>query len=246
MKTRVIILILAVILAVIGTALIYVYLNSLKVNYEEKYEMRKVVVASQFIQAGTPLDTAVSQEKVELKDVPAEFIAEDAITDIASLSGKVLKVNVSKGMQITSAMLETSVSASLGFMVPSGKRAIAVEVDDVTGVGGKVRAGDRVDIIASFKTGSSPKLEEPVARVFLQNVEVLGSSAPAAEEEKEGVVNTQNSTSRRVVLVLAVPLTDAEKVVLASENGNIWLALRPKGEDRIEQTKGQTVSGLVR
>jgi pilus assembly protein CpaB len=72
----------------------------------------------------------------------------------------------------------------LSGIVPPGMRAVTVAVDPVVGVAGLLKAGDRVDVIATFEVE-----QDTVARTILQDVELLAlgtetSTTPTTEEVK--------------------------------------------------------------
>lgn len=142
----------------------------------------------------------------------------------------------------------------LSGMVPSGMRAVTVEVDPVTGVAGLLKAGDHVDIIATFEVA-----DQVIARTILQDVELLAlgaqtvaatsqqekriaagqastGSAPSAEGEGAAEPADEDGGSARTRAqaypnaTLAVSPEDAQRLILADLRGDLRLVLRPVGE----------------
>ncbi len=164
----------------------------------------------------------------------------------------------------------------LAELIPSGKQAITVTVDQRAGVNGFVRPGDLVNLIVTLDldvkfvdflatpglgletpTGEEEEGEQSIAktitRFVLQGLPVLAvgreirppeeaavqiSVGPAEGEEvaEEEVIETG-------VLTLEVTPEQAERLVHAFEQGNVWLTLVP--EDFVEvATDGVTAENL--
>jgi pilus assembly protein CpaB len=154
----------------------------------------------------------------------------------------------------------TAEDESLSFVVPADMRGVAINVDQVIGSGGLVLPGDYVDVIAifdvEFTTGGQDATnretkEKFFASTILQNVEVLAVAqtlvdAPpeaTAEENSEDATAASSQRARNTeadpnpeasTVTLAVTLDDAQKIFVAEENGTLRLAVRPFGEDNIE------------
>ena len=69
-------------------------------------------------------------------------------------------------------------ASPLAAIIPEGKRAITVAVNDVVGVSGFILPGSRVDIIAS--EGGQPK-------TILQNIKVLAVGQSVSQEKNDPV-----------------------------------------------------------
>jgi pilus assembly protein CpaB len=151
---------------------------------------------------------------------------------------------------------------SLSFVVPPGMRGVAITVNQVIGSGGLVLPGDYVDVIAvfdvEFQTGgqdatSRETKEKFFASTVLQNVEVLAVAQTIVDAPPESTAadnpeeaTTTSASSQRVrnteadpnpeatTVTLGVTLDDAQKIFVAEENGVLRLAVRPFGDDEIE------------
>ena len=69
------------------------------------------------------------------------------------MQGRVAMVPVPKGTQILATMLGDEGESALAFEVPAGQRAVTIAAANVTGVGGLVRPGNRVDVMGTFDFG---------------------------------------------------------------------------------------------
>lgn len=147
-----------------------------------------VVVAAQSIAPGTE----VTEEMLKIVSVPKDLLVSGALTDTTPIVGEVSSVRIAQGEQITDSKIGLAVpDKGLSGVVPPGMRGVAVQVDELTAVGGNLLPGDRVDILASIKVISEPGLDlhgaDYVLRteLLLQDVEVI-SIAQEAQEPAAG------------------------------------------------------------
>lgn len=108
--------------------------------------------------------TPLSEENLTPVEVPQRWVSETEIVDLSQLDGRRIAFAVSSGTTISTDMLIPSSELS------STEREIALNVNPVTGIGGRVEPGDRVDIYAVF--GDVPGLPKQV-RVLERNVRVV-------------------------------------------------------------------------
>ena len=104
-------------------------------------------------------------------------------------------------------------------------RAMAIEVDAETAVGGFVTPGDRVDVVMT--TGSAQEMR---AVTILQNIRVIGVDQESDEQTDQPVV-------ARTVTVAVTP-DQVQRLALAQRAGRLSLTLRSvdDSEDRILTT----------
>ncbi len=248
MKTRTVILIISVVLGFLAVAGIFSYIKALQTNIEKEAEKVEVIVAKENLKKNSFAKELFEQGLLEKREIPKKYVAEGALRDFSAIEGKVLTVDVSKGQQITNSILSTTVTAGIAFQVPKGFRAIAIEVNDITGVSGKIRSGDWVDVIASFKQGAVAGAEAKT-KIILQKVMVVEGFPEETGFAKTGGVfdeNRKTDTPVRRTIILALSPVDVEKLVFAAENGKVWLTLRPSMEEKPVATPGQTINSILR
>ncbi len=146
----------------------------------------------------------------------------DAIRADDAPYGQTIKTALAAGQMLTKANLRTD--SVLETLVPQGHQAMAIAVDDVSGVGGLLRPGDRVDVTASFRRSDKDK---PAALKLLGNVLVLAvKGVPYNGEGGE-----DNDSRRNNTVVLSIPEDEVSRLLLASSEGNLQLvAVSPKQE----------------
>lgn len=138
-------------LALAAAGLVVWYVSSLREEATVAEPTRTVLVAVVDIPARTTGEAIVANELVQRQEVVLSSVAPGALSSEAALEGKVLTVPVAKGQQILESQLGAPGEQSLSFRIKAGMRAITIPVDRENGVGGAIREGDRVDVIATFK-----------------------------------------------------------------------------------------------
>ena len=238
-------LMLAGVFALIFAVLAFVVLNGGDGGGKAGVGDVKVVVAADNLPAGTRL----TGDNLKVISVASSLQVEGAYSAISPLVGLVNRYPIAAGEQITLAKIGAQASErdGLSFIIPPGKRAMAVSVNQVSAVGGLLLPGDRVDVIAV--TTEANGLGQRVTALF-QNIEVLAVAQAAAESVpppapdateagQEGQAASDPSLAQRpedavpqpnaTTVTLALTLEQAQLLSTAQEASKISLALRPFG-----------------
>jgi pilus assembly protein CpaB len=219
------IIILAVLTGLAAAGGIYMFLDNMKKTYIVNGDFVKVVVARQRI----PAKTQITGQMIELKDIPAKYINERAAVDSQEVIGKTVKSDILPGEQVLRDRLAKDKEASdgLSFQLQPGKRAVTVAVNEVSGLAGLVRPGDRVDVLGTFDLQSATGQDKAsITSLLIQNVDVLstdqstGSPAGSSQDAKK-------TSAPAHTITLSVTPEQAQPLVLCSEKGSIRLMLRP-------------------
>jgi pilus assembly protein CpaB len=147
-----------------------------------------------------------------------------------------------------------SARQGLTFVIPDGMRAVTVALDAISGVGGFVYPGDRVDVLVTFQQG-----EVAVTKMILQNVEVLAMNEltrrPASQQQGATQVSDQGTTTAEgegepetiqvKSATLSVSPDEAQSLLLSAFKGAVHLALRPRESDEVVSLAGQTDWSLM-
>ena len=196
--------------------------------------MVKIVVAKRPIAPGESL----SATDIELRSIAAEAPPEGASTEVGALVGRTTQTQLVKGQPVLEAMLASAGSASgLQALVPSGLRAMTIEVNEFSSVAGMVMPGSRVDVISVMQ---DPHHNESMSRTIVQNVLVkaVGQSTSSAKDpEKE-----ESDLSKSVTLI--VTPKQAEAIQLSTLSGRPWLVLRGEKDNSIAALAGTTLTEL--
>jgi pilus assembly protein CpaB len=183
----------------------------------------EVMVAARDLPAGR----LVTQEDVASMRWPAEALPAGFSTSASDVVGRGVLLPIRANEPLLSSKLALpEAGAGLPINIPEGKRALTFRVDDVVGVGGFVRPGHKVDVLVTV--GPDGGGGEPMTRVVLQNVEVAATGTtiePNPQGEPETVPHA----------TFHLDPEQAERLVMASRNGTIQLALRnPLDGDSVE------------
>lgn len=102
-----------------------------------------------------------------------------------------------------------------------GERAVALQVDDVIGLGGFIQPDDRVDVLL-YLARDAQEIPRTQARVLLADVRVLAYGANLERRE----VAADEAQSKARTAVLAVPEAHVDRLMLGASKGRLRLALR--------------------
>ena len=129
---------------------------------------RRVVVANADLSLGSEL----RPRRPEVGRWPASAVPEGAFEDPAAIVGRGLIDSVVRHEPILPGKLASKEAGSgLPPIIPPGKRAMSVRVNEVIGVAGYVLPGTHVDVVATQSPTS--ETEDMTSKVVLSNVEVL-------------------------------------------------------------------------
>lgn len=157
----------------------------------------------------------------------------DALPSDESIAGRTLRRNLRAGEILARAHLEAV--NRLAREVPSGFRAFAISINDVSSVGGMLQPGDLVDVVVHFSRGQD---DEPTALFLLNSIEVLAvygrleESVNQQEEERQQRGSNRGSNT----VVLAIPREDIPRLMVADTNGAIRLALAGTAREKAEES----------
>jgi pilus assembly protein CpaB len=197
-------------------------------------ELDKVLIAKNDL----PYGLALSDADTEWIDWPRAIIPQGVISQSSSPNAREefrnahVLIPTSKGDPIRAERLAKGVSAGvMATMLPSGKRAVAVDVAVNTTAGGFILPNDRVDVTRIFRDGaSSSEMGRDVysTELVLPNMRVLAIGQTIEKRNNEAVVIGSTAT-------LEVDPKQAEALLIAQKTGQLVLVLRsirdanPKG-----------------
>ena len=124
----------------------------------------KTVIAT----ADIPLGARITADKVTVVDKPIAGRDADAFGDVSQVLGKTVREPVVADAAITAKTLTGGRAGQiLDIQVPPGRRAITVQVDQVTGVGTVIKTGDYVDMVVGIRADKFPVITtNPVDDTF--------------------------------------------------------------------------------
>jgi Flp pilus assembly protein CpaB len=210
--------------AALAAAILIGYLHRYRQSVDDASRPMPVLVAKELIEQGTPGSVIGAQELFQVTTVPRDELKEGAISDPASLKGRVATDDIYPGAQLAVSEFTVGTDA-VSTKVVEYERGMSIPLDEAHGMIGKLEAGDHVDVIAAFKTDGSDAADgqaEPVAFVLAQDVLVLDAPEQAA------AAGLAAGAAMKKSVVLRLTDEEATELAYAVENGIIWLVVRPR------------------
>mgnify|MGYP000333164546 CR=1 FL=1 len=191
----------------------------------------KVVVAAREVAACRQL----TADDLRLEEVPRAAVPRDAVRDLEQAVGKWTRGLILPGEVVRQGHLaqESGVRGVLGAKLASmgdpGIRAMALPLGNETSVGGEVREGDRVDLLAVVNVSVGGR-QVTLSKVIAAGVPVLKAAEPSSDPLKP---------SSGGALVVAVRPDLAEDVAYVLGAGKLYVLLNPyRADESAAQTPG--------
>ena len=221
----------AVALAALAAILTSVYVVNYKRHVQNGENKVPVFVAARDIPAGTSGAEVVDQHMLKKVTVPKKAIVAGAISSPDQLSQYIATQDVYEGEQVSTRRFAPPKEQGIRAQIKGTQRAYQVEGDQHQLMAGTLKAGDHVDLVATWgikNPGQGSNSEEAVvSRIVIRDLLVL---TPAAAEAGSGAVTASSQQSAFVQL----RMTDwqAQKMIWIQknsvDNGDGWhLELRP-------------------
>ncbi len=253
MTRRIIGVVLAVALAIAGTAAVLAYVNAARNEVAAGQQAVRVLIAKERIPAGTLGASLLERDLVEEVVMPALSVPEDALSTIPEhLHQLVVTSDLQPRQLLLRGMFGSPTTLSGGLAVPEQKLAVSVQVDVDRQVAGFVRPGAQVAIFityedpedASDNAGDNDTADSRRTRLLLPRVEVLAVGvygAGAVTSAANGDGNPDGPGG--VILTVSVDQTEAERLIHGQRVGQLYLALLTDTSE-VSPGAGVTVESL--
>lgn len=246
-----------VIVAALGFAMVFAYGRNVDEKVADGQETRPVLVATQAVPAGVSANRLASA--FEVQQIPAAYVPEDALQDLGQVKGQLLLGPVGVGEQLSASSFGTQVASPVGAVAPSkGHVALAIQTELTPGMARYIRPGSSVDLFVTYggadvKDGSAGEAAISQAnagrtKLFVSSVTVLSVEAASKTAQSDDGTAETVAVSDGVLAVLNLTPTNAERVVNATTNGKIYLALSAvSGNAPVHRTPtGATANDVLR
>lgn len=223
MKSRLLGGLAALILAVVGAILLFVYVQGAAARAQAGLEPVNVLVVTERVPLGTK--TSDLAGKVKSEALPKSAVPEGALETLEGQDGKVTAVGLEPGEQLLAARLVDPRDLVPGTVpVPEGLEEVTFLLSPERILGGRIEAGDTVTVYSSFTSGDA------TSSTGLLFHDVLVTAVQKAAPETKGN-NGSNSADKGVEMpngsafvTVARSDADAAKMVFGAEFGTLWLA----------------------
>jgi pilus assembly protein CpaB len=224
MDRRRILMVVAVLVAALGSALVFLYTKGADTRAEKKFDTVEVLEATAMISPGEKIEDAQAAGKLALKAVSKDSLLDGYQTSTDSMAGSVSLGTIYPGEQIITAKWGTSAVVQSSLQIPDGMMAASINLTDPGRVAGFVNPGSQV---AVFLTGADPQTGQPFTRLLLDRVTVLGvgSTTPVSTTTTDQSGSSTTEQLPRTLITLALSQQQVEKVTFAASNGELSFAL---------------------
>lgn len=197
-------------------------------------QLTPVVVADTDLGVGSRVVPA----DVRMVDYPVGSLPDGTFRSMADVVGRGVIMPIRKNeVVLASKLASAKAGAGLPSLIPTGKRALSVQVNEVISVGGFVAPGTHVDVLLTGRplTGGA---QDVMTTTVLENVEVLAAGQEIQQSPEGGKPRAVT------VITLLVTPEEAQRLTLASSDGHIQLALRNPLDGRHEDPKAVKSASL--
>ena len=259
MRSKVLIIVLALVLGGLAAVFAATYLRSARTDIAAQNQPVEVLVATQDLPRGLTTEELLKRKLVELRQVPRQFVSADAISSLRGVQDQVLAVPIGTGEQVTRTRFAYPQDAGLAYSVPEDLVAISASVDEVGGVAGLLKPGDYVVVYATVKGGarrgdtqtSRTVVLIPRARVLAVGDQIgIEASNSLADQQKKSGGALGGGDSREVntykSVTLALTTEEASKLTFAQEEGKTRLALLPASGSKLTMPAAVTLTSVAK
>lgn len=250
---------LSLVMAAFAMFFVQSYVTSIEDEAKRKFGTEVLVVKAK---VDIKEQSTINEKMLELAPVPKRFLEPAAIffekkeedqetaRSMKQLEGTVAIVPLKKGEQIAfNKITEPSIRTGLAPQVAPGRRAIAIPVNEVSGVSKLVKPGDRIDLIAVLDPGGGK--ENKIAKTILQDVVVLSigrnvTNNVARIEERDSYNGTSkvrnlSEDSTFSTVTLEVEPAQAQMLALVLGAGDATMSLSLRNNDDTERVNTPAV-----
>lgn len=240
MGRRTILLIVAVLVAATGTALVFLYVQGVKQAAAAEQEMVEVLAATAPIQVGESMKAAQEAGKVDLIRVPKGSAVDGALSSAESLQNKVALGPIFPGEQIIPQKFGDPGNEQV-LKLPKGKMAVSVQLSDPGRVAGFVKPGSEVTLFYSGTNADG----DTFTRTLLERIEIVGvghtTVLSLTKTTSEGEQTTEQIPT--AIITLAASQDEAERIAYAAGNGELVLGLLTE-QSATDASEGVTMDNL--
>lgn len=260
MREKLIPLIIGILLAAVSSYMISVYMNQQKKMFvkeaqETVYAIQQNQVSALVARGDIPTGATVDASMLESAILSKQQIAPNAVRYFNELENKVTTRPIRMGEQLTTDMfrstdvVEAQTQVSLSMLIPEGKRATSIAVDNISSIVGMLKPGDHVDVLGIINLIPQGKnAPEPMSIPLFQDVLILaiGEDYWLGEVKSESLMKKlfgltkelekkSKTDTRNPLVTLALDPEETSVISYVQEHGKLRLVLRSPS-DKTKQT----------
>jgi len=217
---RLALLIAAVLVAALGTALVFAYVKKADDRAIADQQPVSVLVAKTAVAPGTRVIDAANAGAFERKEFPQAAVVPGALSSTDPVRDQVVLTTIFPGQQLLTGMFGATAASNASIAIPPGQIAASFSFGDPQRVAGFVQPGSNVVIFltSSLNGGKSQ------TRVLLPKVTVI-AVGPTTITPPADPAQANPEAQPRAMLTLALTQKQAEQIIFAQGNGSMYLGL---------------------
>jgi Flp pilus assembly protein CpaB len=227
---------LSLLAAVLAGVLIVVYVARYRSSVNAEGAPVTVLIAKGPIAKGTAGAVIATSGLYSATTIRQSQLLNGAFSDAASLRDKVATRDIYPGSQLTAADFAAAAS-NIAATLTKHQRIITVPFDSTHGLTANLQAGDHVDVYAIFNlipvnqagVPSGGGAAHTVLRMIMSDVSVVSVAKAGSSSNIDFKVSDQQAT----------------QLAFASDNGRLWLALRPSANAKTAPPSVVTAETLM-
>jgi pilus assembly protein CpaB len=250
MGRRTVLLIVAVLIAALGTSMVFLYVRGADNRAMAAQAPVQVLKAVQVINPGEGIAQAQAAGKIQMGTVPRSQVLTGAVNSTSTLSDKVALATIYPGEQIITAKFGSPGDQEV-LSIPEGDIAISVNLSDTGRVAGFVNPGAEVAIFLSGEDAGSGDAQNGEAkdgtRLLLPRVSVIAVGATTVTSTTTTTPEGTQTTEQlpKTLFTLAVDQDQAERIMYAAGHGELSFALL-NDKSKVKTGPGVTGDNLFR
>jgi pilus assembly protein CpaB len=225
MGRRTVLLIVAALIAALGTSMVFFYVRGADSRAEATQQPVQVLKATARIEPGETMADAQSAGKVQMGTVPRKQVLTGAVNTAAGMEDQVALSTIYPNEQIVTAKFGAAGDQQT-LTIPDGNIAISVNLSDTGRVAGFVSPGANVAVFASGTVDNATSGGD-FTRLLLPRVPVIAVGATTVIRKTTTDAAGAQTTEQlpKTLFTLSLTQDQAERVMFASTHGELSFGL---------------------
>ena len=193
------------------------FLSSADERAIDNFDSADVLVATQPIARGTSLFDAQKNQAFELRKYPVETLPGNSLQEVSTSNGNlVAQADIVPGQILVNELFGERAIPQLAIEIPTGSVAVTVELEFAARVASFIVPGVNV---ALYSTTLDQNNKNAKTNLLFRSLRVLAVGTQTSFKDQSSTEEISN------YLTFAVPFDDADKLIKASQDSKIYLAL---------------------
>ncbi len=223
----------ALIFGLLAAGFSYLYLTIREQEMLEAFRAREgrkidVVVASRDLPQGAP----INGNTMAIRQIPAELAYPDVVRpgEFTRYENNFLAKPLASGTPLLKTFVQQDVAMDFSDTIDLGRRAMAIQVDEINSISGFIRPGNRIDLYARLASALKGRSAEggDVVIPLLQNIKVLATGHDSSDDYVAKFIEGGQNRNPFTYTTMTVDVSPKEAAILATaiDKGSLVALLR--------------------